>query len=199
VAACSLDSFVPSDQPAKPLIESANRDACSQNRRRRRRMETSVAEELDDACETRAERAGRLPRAIADALAVADADQWREKAQAVHRVASDAGRAKVLLSAAVTLKMPPNWWALEGQGRIVRVEALPKGDPNDNDNLRKFADAVLIMIRSVWAGVDPEAVHAKRASSTPASGAPIVISLALDRCALLDVLMTLVLLLVAGA
>jgi len=25
------------------------------------------------------------------------------------------------------------------QGRLMRVEALPKGDPNDNDNLRKFA------------------------------------------------------------
>ena len=26
---------------------------------------------------------------------------------------------------------------------MIRVEALPKGDPNDNDNLRRFADAVL--------------------------------------------------------
>ncbi|WP_163363881.1 hypothetical protein, partial [Enterobacter cloacae] len=26
---------------------------------------------------------------------------------------------------------------------IIRVEALPKGDPNDNDTLRRFAAAVL--------------------------------------------------------
>src|SRR4249919_2263776 len=46
----------------------------------------------------------------------------------------------------VTLaSLPPelvaSWKTKDG---LMRVEALPKGDPNDNDNLRKFADAVLL-------------------------------------------------------
>ncbi len=40
--------------------------------------------------------------------------------------------------------LPPElvsgWKTKDG---LIRVEALPKGDPNDNDTLRKFADAVL--------------------------------------------------------
>ena len=30
------------------------------------------------------------------------------------------------------------WKTADGQ---IRVQALPKGDPNDNETLRKFADA----------------------------------------------------------
>ncbi|MFX8512349.1 hypothetical protein ABTM04_20890, partial [Acinetobacter baumannii] len=45
----------------------------------------------------------------------------------------------------VTLNsLPPDlvnaWKSKDG---IIRVEALPKGDPNDNDTLRRFAAAVL--------------------------------------------------------
>ena len=45
----------------------------------------------------------------------------------------------------ITLQnLPPElvsaWKAKDG---LMRVEALPKGDPNDNDNLRKFASAIL--------------------------------------------------------
>src|SRR6202011_2631577 len=44
----------------------------------------------------------------------------------------------------VTLEnLPPDivnsWKTKDG---LMRVEALPKGDPNDNDNLRRFASAV---------------------------------------------------------
>src|SRR5207245_10471863 len=46
----------------------------------------------------------------------------------------------------VSLKNLPSdiggaWKAKDG---LIRVEALPRGDPNDNDNLRKFANAVLV-------------------------------------------------------
>ena len=46
----------------------------------------------------------------------------------------------------VTLdNLPPDivnsWKTKDG---LMRVEALPKGDPNDNDNLRRFASAVLV-------------------------------------------------------
>ena len=55
----------------------------------------------------------------------------------------------------------------------MRVEALPKGDPNDNDNLRKFASAVLVgrADRDRRAGLDPEIRRHRGAtpSSTPAS------------------------------
>ena len=56
----------------------------------------------------------------------------------------------------------------------MRVEALPKGDPNDNDNLRKFADAVLAAepTRDRRTGLDSQIRRHRRAarSSMPASG-----------------------------
>src|SRR5262249_52422957 len=89
-------------------------------------------------------------RRLADALQkLADADQaTREKAQNVFvaPLKTTLDGLKALLSAQpVTAKnLPPElvdaWKAKDG---LIRVEVLPKGDPNDNDNLRKFADAVL--------------------------------------------------------
>ncbi len=45
----------------------------------------------------------------------------------------------------VSLKSCRPIWSSAGRPRTActRVEALPKGDPNDNDTLRKFASAVL--------------------------------------------------------
>jgi predicted RND superfamily exporter protein len=106
----------------------------------------------------------------------------------------------------VTLKtMPPelvnSWKSSDG---LIRVEALPKGDPNDNDNLRRFADAVLAAEPNAIGGP----VSILKSGDTVVKAfihagiwALLVISLllwlALRRVS--DVLMTMVPLLVAGA
>ena len=106
----------------------------------------------------------------------------------------------------VTLNsLPPElvagWKTKEG---LMRVEALPKGDPNDNDNLRRFADAVLAAEPNAIGGP----VSILKSGDTVVKAfvhagiwALLVISallwLALRRVT--DVLLTLVPLLVAGA
>ena len=86
----------------------------------------------------------------------------------------------------------------------MRVEALPKGDPNDNDNLRRFADAVLAAEPTAIGGP----VSILKSGDTVVKAfihagiwALIVISLLLWLALrqITDVLMTLVPLLVAGA
>src|SRR5207253_2642388 len=133
----------------------------------------------------------------------------RNKAQAVFvtplKVVLD--QLKALLSAQpVTAKnLPPElvdaWKAKNG---LIRVEALPKGDPNDNDNLRKFADAVLAAEPTAIGG--PVSILKSgdtivRAFIHAGIWALLVISLLLwlTLRRFTDVLMTLVPLLVAGA
>jgi hypothetical protein len=89
----------------------------------------------------------------------------------------------------VTLKtLPPelvnSWKSPDG---LIRVEALPKGDPNDNDNLRRFADAVL--------AAEPNAIGGP--VSILKSGDTIV--RAFIHAGIWALLMTMVPLLVAGA
>jgi len=105
----------------------------------------------------------------------------------------------------VTMKtLPPDlvrgWKTKDG---LMRVEAQPRGDPNDNETLRKFAAAVL--------AAEPNAVGGRYRSSNPAIrceglhpcrpvGAVVIsflLWLTLRRVT--DVLLTLVPLLVAGA
>ena len=94
-----------------------------------------------------------------------------------------------------------SWKSKDG---LIRVEALPKGDPNDNDNLRRFADAVLAAEPNAIGGP----VSILKSGDTIVKAfihagiwALLVISLllwlALRRVT--DVLMTMVPLLVAGA
>ena len=106
----------------------------------------------------------------------------------------------------VTLKsLPPelvnSWKTKDG---LMRVEALPKGDPNDNEVLRKFADAVLAAEPNAIGGpvsILKSGDTVVRAFIHAGIWALIVISvllwLALRRVT--DVLLTLVPLLVAGA
>jgi predicted RND superfamily exporter protein len=114
---------------------------------------------------------------------------------------------KALLTAQpVTAKsLPPElvdaWKAKDG---LIRVEALPKGDPNDNDNLRKFADAVLAAEPTAIGGpvsILKSGDTVVRAFIHAGIWALLVISvllwITLRRFS--DVLMTLVPLLVAGA
>ncbi len=89
-------------------------------------------------------------RRLADALSkLADSSQaTRDKTQAIFvnplKVVLDQLK-NSLQAAPVSLKtLPPElvnqWKTKDG---LQRVEALPRGDPNDNDTLRKFAAAVL--------------------------------------------------------
>ena len=117
------------------------------------------------------------------------------------------GVMKALLTAQpVTARnLPPElvnaWKSRDG---LIRVEALPKGDPNDNDNLRRFADAVLAAEPTAIGG--PVSILKSgdtivRAFIHAGIWALVVISLLLwiTLRRFSDVLMTMVPLLVAGA
>ena len=218
----SLDSFVPSDQPAKlKLIEKASKvvmpvvnpdlvDAAPTDEENVELLKSSV----DSLRKTAGD--GKTPgavaaRRLADTLhKLADFDQaMRQKAQDVFvaplKITLD-GMKALMQAQPVTLKnLPPElvdaWKSKDG---LIRVEALPKGDPNDNDNLRKFADAVLAAEPTAVGG--PVSILKSgdtivRAFIHAGLFALLVISLllwlTLRRFA--DVLMTLVPLLVAGA
>ena len=94
-----------------------------------------------------------------------------------------------------------SWKSKDG---LIRVEALPKGDPNDNDNLRRFADAVLAAEPNAIGG--PVSILKSgdtivRAFIHAGIFALLLISLLLwlTLRRITDVLMTMVPLLVAGA
>ena len=218
----SLDSFVPEDQPAKlkliaqaakvvgPALNPDSLDAAPTDAENVEALKGSV----DGLRKTAAD--GNSPGAIAarrlaDALSkLADATQpIRDQAQSVFviplKVTFDQLR-NTLQAEPVTLKnLPPelvkSWKTSNG---LMRVEALPKGDPNDNDNLRRFADAVLAAEPNAIGGP----VSILKSGDTIVNAfvhagifALLVISLllwlALRR--ITDVLLTLVPLLVAGA
>ncbi len=150
-------------------------------------------------------------RRLADALSkLAESDEaTRNKAQAIFveplKIVLEQLR-KAMQAQPVTLKtLPPDlvnsWKTKDG---LMRVEALPRGDPNDNDNLRAFANAVLAAEPTAIGGP----VSILKSGDTVVSAfihagiyALVVISLLLwiTLRRLTDVLMTLVPLLVAGA
>ncbi|TKW77372.1 MAG: hopanoid biosynthesis-associated RND transporter HpnN, partial [Bradyrhizobium icense] len=218
----SLDGFVPSDQPAKlKLIEKAAKvvmpvlnpeqvDPAPSDAENVESLKSSV----DALRKTAGEGKGPgavASRRLADALQkLADGDQaLRNKAQDVFiaplRITLD-GMKALLTAQPVTLKnLPPEiveaWKAKDG---LIRVEALPKGDPNDNDNLRRFADAVLAAEPTAIGG--PVSILKSgdtivRAFIHAGITALVVISLLLwlTLRRFSDVLMTMVPLLVAGA
>ena len=218
----SLDGFVPSDQPAKlKLIEKASKvlmpvlnpdsvDAAPSDAENVESLKSSV----DSLRKTAGDAKGPgavASRRLADALQkLADADQaTREKAQDVFvaplKLTLD-GMKALLQARPVTLKnLPPeivdSWKSKDG---LMRVEALPKGDPNDNDNLRRFADAVLTAEPTAIGGpvsILKSGDTVVRAFIHAGFWALVVISLLLwlTLRRFSDVLMTLVPLLVAGA
>jgi predicted RND superfamily exporter protein len=193
----SLDSFVPDDQPAKLKL---------------------IAEGLKGSAQSLRKTAGddkgpgaAASRRLADALSkLADSNEaTRNKAQAIFvlplKVMIDQIR-NSLQAQPVSLKTLPadlvsSWKTKDG---LERVEALPRGDPNDNDTLRKFAGAVLAAEPNAIGGP----VSILKSGDTVVKAfihagiwALVVISvllwLALRR--ITDVLLTLVPLLVAGA
>ena len=218
----SLDSFVPDDQPAKlkliadgakklnPALNPDSIDAPP--------SDLENVEALKGSAESLRKIAGddkgvgaAASRRLADALSkLADSNQaTRDKAQAVFVTPLKIMLEQIknsLQAQPVSLKTLPDelvnsWKSKDG---ITRVEALPRGDPNDNETLRKFAGAVL--------AAEPNAIGGP--VSILKSGETVVKAfieagvLALIAISLLlwitlrritDVLLTLVPLLVAGA
>ena len=218
----SLDSFVPEDQALKlKLVEKAAKvlgpalspdsiDAPPSDQENVDSLKSSV-----DALR-RTAGDGKGPGALAslslaDALAklAASNEATRKKAQAIFvdplKIVLDQLR-KSLEAQPVSLNTLPSdlvgsWKAKDG---LMRVEALPRGDPNDNDNLRKFANAVLAAEPTAIGGP----VSILKSGDTVVSAfihagiyALVVIGLLLwiTLRRITDVLMTLVPLLVAGA
>src|SRR6266576_1430216 len=157
----SIDSFVPEDQPAKlqliakaarvvgPALNPDSVDAAPSDEENVEALKSSV----DSLRRTAGDGKGPgavASRRLADALSkLAGSNQaTRDKAQNIFvtplKIVFDQLK-NTMQAGPVTLKtLPPelldSWKSKDG---LIRVEALPKGDPNDNDNLRRFADAVL--------------------------------------------------------
>ena len=217
-----LDSFVPEDQPAKlRLIAQGARilnPALSPDSIDAPPSDAENVEALKGTVESLRKTAGDAKgpgavasRRLADALSkLAESNEaTRDKTQAIFvtplKLVLD--RLKTSLQAQpVSLKTLPadvvNSW--KTKAGLQRVEALPRGDPNDNDTLRKFASAVLAAEPNAIGGP----VSILKSGDTVVKAfihagiwALIVIGLllwlALRR--ITDVLLTLVPLLVAGA
>jgi hopanoid biosynthesis associated RND transporter like protein HpnN len=218
----SLDSFVPEDQPAKlKLIAQAAKalgPALNPDQVDAAPSDEENVEALKGTVESLRKTAGDgkgpgaiAARRLADGLSkLAGSNQaTRDKAQNIFvsplKIVFEQLK-NTLQAAPVTLNtLPPElvagWKAKDG---LMRVEALPKGDPNDNDNLRKFADAVLAAEPTAIGGpvsILKSGDTVVRAFVHAGIWALLVISvllwLALRRVT--DVLLTLVPLLVAGA
>jgi uncharacterized protein len=218
----SIDSFVPEDQPAKlqliakaarvvgPALNPDSVDAAPTDEENVEALKSSV----DSLRRTAGDGKGPgavASRRLADALSkLAGSNQaTRDKAQNIFvaplKIVFDQLK-NTMQAGPVTLKtLPPellnSWKSKDG---LIRVEALPKGDPNDNDNLRRFADAVLAAEPNAIGGP----VSILKSGDTIVKAfihagiwALLVISLLLYLTLrrISDVLMTMVPLLVAGA
>jgi hopanoid biosynthesis associated RND transporter like protein HpnN len=157
----SLDSFIPDDQPAKlaiirkaaaslnPILNETSRGTAPSDEENVAALKGSVDSLRKTAGDDKGPGAAAARR-LADALAkLAQADKaMRDRAETTFisplNVALDQVRG-LLKAQPVSIKtLPPDiladWTSSDGR---TRVEAQPKGDPNDNDTLRSFAAAVL--------------------------------------------------------
>jgi hopanoid biosynthesis associated RND transporter like protein HpnN len=217
-----LQSFVPEDQPAKlkliaqgakvlnPALNPDSIDAAPSDAENVEALKGSA----DSLRKTAGDAKGPgavASRRLADALSkLAESNQAvRDKTQAIFvtplKLVLDQLK-NSLQAQPITLKTLPadlvnSWKTKDG---LQRVEALPRGDPNDNDTLRRFASAVLAAEPNAIGGP----VSILKSGDTIVKAfihagiwALLVISLllwlALRRVT--DVLLTLVPLLVAGA
>ena len=218
----SLDSFVPEDQPAKlrligqgakvlnPALNPDSIDAAPSDAENIEALKGS-AENLRKVAGDAKGPGAVASRRLADALSkLADSNQaTRDMTQAIFvsplKIMLDQIK-NSLQAQPVSLKTLPadlvnSWKTKDG---LIRVEALPRGDPNDNDTLRKFAAAVLTAEPNAIGGpvsilksgetVVKAFIHA---GITALIVIGLLLWLALRR--ITDVLLTLVPLLVAGA
>jgi uncharacterized protein len=217
-----LDSFVPDDQPAKlkliaqgakvlgPALNPDSIDAPPSDQENVDSLKSSVDSLRRNAGDGQG-RGAVACRRLADALEkLANSNEaTRNKAQAIFvdplKIVLDQLK-NALQAQPISLQTLPDdivraWKAKDG---LLRVEALPKGDPNDNDNLRRFATAVLAAEPTAIGGpvsilksgdtVVEAFIHAGVYALLVIS---IILWITLRR--ITDVLMTLVPLLVAGA
>jgi uncharacterized protein len=218
----SLDSFVPEDQPAKlkliaqgakilnPALNPDSIDAAPSDAENIEALK-GTAENLRRTAGDGKGPGAVASRRLADALSkLAESNQaTRDKTQDIFvsplKVVLDQLK-NSLQAQPVSLKTLPadlvnSWKTKDG---LTRVEALPRGDPNDNDTLRKFAAAVLeaepnaiggpVSILKSGDTVVRAFIHA---GITALVVIGLLLWLALRR--ITDVLLTLVPLLVAGA
>jgi len=218
----SLESFVPDDQPAKlkliaqgakvlnPALNPDSIDAAPSDQENVESLKESAASLRKVAGDAKSPGAV-ASRRLADALSkLADSGQAiRDKTQAIFvdplKVVLDQLKNSLQAQPVSLNSLPPElvnaWKTKDG---LQRVEAQPRGDPNDNETLRKFAAAVLAAEPNAIGGP----VSILKSGETVVSAfihagitALLVIGfllwLALRR--ITDVLMTLVPLLVAGA
>ena len=218
----SLESFVPDDQPAKlkliaqgakvldPALNPDSIDPAPSDQENVQALNES-AESLRKAAGDATGPGAVASRRLADALSklAGSSEAMRNKTQAIFvtplNIVLDQLR-NSLQAQPVSLQTLPadlvaSWKTKDG---LQRVEALPRGDPNDNDTLRKFAGAVLAAEPNAIGGpvsILKSGDTVVRAFIHAGLWALVVISLllwlALRR--LTDVLLTLVPLLVAGA
>jgi hopanoid biosynthesis associated RND transporter like protein HpnN len=218
----SLDSFVPEDQPEKlkliaqgarilnPALNPESIDAPPSDAENVEALK-GTAENLRKVAGDAKGPGAMASRRLADDLSrlAASNEATRDKVQAIFvtplKVVLDQLK-NSLQAQPVSLKTLPadlvnSWKAKDG---LMRVEAQPRGDPNDNDTLRKFAGAVLAAEPNAIGGP----VSILKSGDTVVKAfihagltALIVISflLWLTLRRITDVLLTLVPLLVAGA
>ena len=217
-----LESFVPDEQPAKlkliaqgakvlgPALNPDSIDAAPSDQENVDSLKSSVDSLRRNAGDGQSPGAVTARR-LADAMEkLANSNEaTRNKAQAIFvdplKIVLDQLK-NALQAQPISLQTLPDdivraWKAKDG---LLRVEALPKGDPNDNDNLRRFASAVLVAEPTAIGGpvsilksgdtVVEAFIHAGIYSLLVIS---IILWVTLRR--ITDVLMTLVPLLVAGA
>lgn len=155
----SLDSFIPDDQPAKLALIRRTAGALESALNSKAGAPPTDAENVvaltDAAANLRrtASKSGPEPAAAANRLAdaltkLAQSDKTvRDKAEKVFlsplAVLLDQIRSSLKAQPVTIKNLPPelvsDWTTSDGRAR---VEAQPKGDPNDNETLRKFAAAV---------------------------------------------------------
>ncbi|MDU6375509.1 MAG: MMPL family transporter, partial [Bradyrhizobium sp.] len=218
----SLDSFVPEDQPAKlamiaqgakvlgPALNPDQVDAAPTDKENIDALNSTVNNLRRTAGDGQGPGAV-ASRRLADALAklAGASESLRNKAQAVFveplRITLEQLNATLQAQPVTLANLPPElvsqWKSKDG---LIRVEAQPKGDPNDNDNLRRFANAVLAAEPNAIGGpvsilksgdtIVKAFIHAGIYSLVVIS---LLLWVTLRRFS--DVLMTLVPLLVAGA
>jgi uncharacterized protein len=218
----SLDSFVPEDQPEKlkliaqgakalnPALNPESIDAPPSDAENVDALKGTVESLRRTAGDAKGPGAA-ASRRLADALSrLADSNEAvRNKTQAIFviplKVVLDQLK-NALQAKPVSLKTLPSdlvrgWKTKDG---LTRVEAQPRGDPNDNDTLRKFAAAVLAAEPNAVGGpvsILKSGDTVVKAFIHAGLGALVVISflLWLTLRRVTDVLLTLVPLLVAGA
>ncbi|HVX76723.1 MAG TPA: MMPL family transporter [Bradyrhizobium sp.] len=218
----SLQDFVPDDQPAKlKLIAEGAKElgpALNPDSIDPPPSDQENIDALNETAESLRKTAGDAKgpgadasRRLADALTkLAQSNEaMRNKVQAIFveplKIMLDQLKSSLQAQPVSLDNLPPDlvraWKTKDG---LQRVEALPRGDPNDNDTVRKFATAVLKAEPNAIGGpvsILKSGETIVRAFIHAGLWALIIISLllwlALRR--IVDVLLTLVPLLVAGA